>query len=184
MAAGCTFLIQFDEVATDGGPDTGLPPRDGEADGDAESADADAGEAPFPPPCDSTFPLTQVTCNASYERPNCAKNTTVFPQYPSSESRTNDLVSCDGGTHPTCVQHCPFGCAVMPTGYADICDDCNGRPQGTYCVTDLRGVPSSDDGLAIDCDGGKTVGTHICGAGKCATKCTTAGFPRPSCCTP
>jgi hypothetical protein len=108
----------------------------------------------------------------------------VFPTYPSGHPRGEDLVICDGGSTPTCVQHCPFGCAVMPNGYADICDDCFGRPQGTYCVTDLRSGPPSDDGLAIDCDGGKTVYKTVCGRGKCASVCPTAGSPQPACCTP
>jgi hypothetical protein len=177
--AGCTFLIQFDDAAPlDGGADA----SDGAAPPDAKpDAATDAGPPAFPPPCDPAFPLSQLKCNPDFPRPNCAKTTTVFPSYPAGQDRTNDLVTCNGGANPTCVQHCPFGCATMPTGYPDACDDCNGRADGTYCVKDLRGPDGRNLGLAVDCKGGKTVDAHVCGVGKCATKCPRAA-PAPSCC--
>lgn len=173
LGAGCTFLIQFDDV----GPIDAAPADAGQ---EAEAA-VDAGPPPFPPPCDPTFPLGQVHCNASFPRPACAKSTGVFPSYPAGHDRTNDLVTCNGGATPTCVQHCPFGCAVMPSGYPDACDDCNGRADGTYCVKDMRGADGRDLGLAVDCKGGKTVMTYVCGVGRCATKCPRTDH-KPSCC--
>ena len=175
LGAGCTFLIDFERV--DAGP--------GEADeaGASDARDARAADGPlaFPPPCDPTFPLAEVRCNASFPRPNCASNTGVFPAYPAGQDRTNDLVTCNGSTRPTCVQHCPFGCAAMPAGFPDACDDCDGRADGTYCVKDLRGPDGRNLGLAVDCKGGKTVGNHVCGVGRCATKCPRTDF-KPSCC--
>lgn len=183
-AAGCTFLIDFEEVdlpASDAGSSDGAP-RDAGNTTDASDAGAVEGGPPaFPPPCDPSFPLSDVSCNPSYPRPNCASNTTVFPTYPAGRSRAGDLVTCNGGATPTCVQHCPFGCAAMPDGYPDACDDCDGRPDGTYCVKDMRGADGRNLGLAVDCKAGKTVMAHVCGVGRCATKCPRAA-PSPSCC--
>ena len=178
IVAGCTFLIPFEEAPpdastnNDAGRDTNEP--------NAE-ASADDGPVPFPPPCDPTFPLTEVRCNPSFPRPNCASNTAIFPTYPAGRERNGDLVTCNGGTTPTCVQKCPFGCAAMPVGYPDACDDCEGRPDGTYCVKDLRGYDGRTFGLAIDCEEGRMVLAHVCGENRCATQCPRAS-PKPSCC--
>jgi hypothetical protein len=177
LFAGCTFLIDFDEVPDAGPKDAGTSDaRDANGDGAL-----DDGAVPFPPPCDPSFPLSEVRCNPSFPRPNCASNTSIFPSYPADRPRDGDLVTCNGGTTPTCVQKCPFGCATMPTGYPDACDDCDGRPDGTYCMKDLRGPDGRNLGLAIDCDGGKTTMAYVCGEGRCATKCPRADR-KPSCC--
>ncbi len=179
---GCTFLIDFDDMP---------PLADGGGSGDAEAGVKDTGidgndakpteggPIAFPPPCDPTFPLNKVTCNPSFPRPNCASNTSIFATYPTN--RGEDLVTCNGGSTPTCVQHCPFGCAVMPQGYPDMCDDCDGRPDGTYCVKDLRGPDGRLLGLAVDCKNGRAVMGHVCGVDRCATKCPRTD-PKPSCC--
>jgi hypothetical protein len=182
-AGGCTFLIDFNEVdpLPDAASNDGGAKDAADATGEGDALAADTGPPAFPPPCDPTFPLADVACNASYPRPNCASNTTVFPAYPAGHDRTNDLVTCNGSATPTCVQHCPFGCASMPAGYPDACDDCNGRPDGTYCVKDLQGPDGRNLGLAVDCKGGKTVLGHVCGVGKCATVCPRSA-PLPSCC--
>ena len=175
LGVGCTFLIDFKEV--DRVADAAV--NDGS--GDANDARVpDGGPPAFPPPCDPTFPLAEVQCNATFPRPNCASNT-VFPAYPAGRARGGDLVTCNGGATPTCVQHCPFGCSAMPPGYPDLCDDCDGRPDGTYCVKDLRGPDGRNLGLAVDCQGGKTVMGHICGVGRCATMCPRTDH-KPSCC--
>lgn len=176
--AGCTFLIDFDEV--DGGAEAGSSSGSSGSEGGADRFVPD-GPVAFPPPCDPAFPLAQLKCNANFPRPNCASNTTVFPAYPSGQQRAGDLVTCNGGATPTCVQHCPFGCAAMPAGFPDQCDDCNGRPDGTYCVKDLRGPDGRSLGLAIDCEGGKTTKGYVCGEGRCATKCPRTDRS-PSCC--
>ncbi|CAN5924958.1 hypothetical protein BH11MYX4_BH11MYX4_66700 [soil metagenome] len=173
LGAGCTFLIDFKTV--DAGSEDA---------GSAEAKDAavlDDGPLAFPPPCDPTFPLKEVRCNPSFPRPNCASNTGIFASYPAGRPRGSDLVTCNGGTTPTCVQHCPFGCVAMPQGFPDACDDCDGRPDGTYCVKDLRGPDGRNLGLAVDCKGGKTIQSHTCGEGRCATKCPRTDLT-PSCC--
>lgn len=171
MVAGCSFLIQFDDAE---------PPADAGAEEVPPAAEggADTGVA-FPPPCDPAFPLREVKCTAP--RPNCAKSTSVFATYP--RDRGQDLVTCNGGASPTCVQHCPFGCVVFPDSFADQCDDCVGRSDGTYCVKDLRGPDARNLGLAVECKGGKTTEVYKCGtaAAACATKCPRAERA-PSCC--
>jgi hypothetical protein len=182
--AGCTFLIGFDELPRDAGEEeTSIPAETGgpvpEA---APKDDAEAGAPPFPPPCDPTFPNAQVGCNGA-TRPTCAK-TTSFTSYPAGYDRTNDLVLCNGGPTPSCVQHCPFGCTQTPAGFSDQCDDCNGRENGFYCGRDLRGWEPATSDLAVECVNGRTVAAAICGPNKCASKCTRTPGPRPSCCVP
>jgi hypothetical protein len=191
---GCTLLVQFDDVDTSG-EDAAVPERDVNQPPDDSGvvAPSDGGTvigpdgAPiaFPPPCDPSFPLDQVSCNPSYPRPNCAKNTGIFASYPTGYPRDDDLVVCTGSTKPTCVQHCPFGCAQMPATFPDACDDCKDRPDGTYCMKDLRGTDGRTHGLAIDCQAGKSVKAYDFGttASACATKCPRAGDAhQPSCC--
>jgi hypothetical protein len=190
-AVGCTLLVKFEEVpADDGDSSTSPPDRDVDVPDPVPDASEggiiigpDGGPIPFPPPCDPEFPRDQVTCNPSFPRPNCAKNTAIFASYPASYPRENDLVVCNGGTTPTCVMHCPFGCAQMLTGFPDACDDCNGRKDGTYCMKDLRGTDGRTHGLAVDCKDGGTVEVYNCGIGKCATDCPRTER-EPSCCVP
>jgi hypothetical protein len=179
LAAGCTLLIPFDELDKDGGAETGPPPP---IDGDAPPGDAEGGidtGVAFPPPCDPKFDAGAVTCDPNYPRPECAHEPALFAGYPGDVQ--NDLVGCSGPTHPTCIQHCPFGCAIMPQGYSDMCDDCHGKPQGTYCVKDLGGGNPDDLSLAVDCDGGKVVKTYACGTGRCASQCPRTDHA-PACC--
>ena len=183
LGAGCTLLIDFDaadpeitdagSVANDVGAFDATPRPD--------TSTPDGGPPAFPPPCDPGFPLNEVQCNASFPRPNCASNSGVFPSYPAGRPRAGDLVTCNGGPTPTCVQHCPFGCTAMPTGFPDACDDCVGRADGTYCVKDLRGPDGRNLGLAVECVGGKTVKGSVCGVGRCDTTCPRT-TPKPSCC--
>lgn len=189
-AASCTLLVTFDDVPPDA-VDAAVSERDvfvPEPAPDASEGGTivgpDGSTIAFPPPCDPTFPLDDVACKPEFPRPNCAKNTGIFTSYPASYPREADLVVCNGGTKPVCVMHCPFGCAQMPSGFPDACDDCNGRPDGTYCMKDLRGTDGRTHGLAIDCKDGKTVETYNCGlARQCATDCPRAER-EPSCCVP
>ncbi len=183
LLAGCTFLIKFDDVASDGG---GAPPPrvDGDTPPDVPPGDdtgADEGGVidtgvPFPPPCDTTFEAGAVDCNASYPRPECASEG-VFMSYPTP--RGGDLVDCNGSAHPYCIVHCPYGCHQMGMGYSDFCDGCKLRKDGTYCAKDM-GAP--DEGIAVDCTGGKISAIYQCGPGRCTATCTRAGGPRPGCC--
>ncbi len=183
ILAGCTFLIQFDDVAKDASDGAAPPRQDGDVPdvppGDDVGADGgviDTG-VPFPPPCDTTSLPSMVTCNTMYERPECAAETGIFPSYPTA--RGGDLVECNGGAHPYCLIHCPYGCHVMTTtGFSDFCDGCKLRAQGTYCAKDMGGP---DEGIAVDCDGGKIVDVHTCGAGRCTSQCPRSD-PKPACC--
>src|SRR5262249_13640252 len=186
ILAGCTFLIQFDDVAKDGS-DGAPPPRDdgdvpptppGDDSGGDDSGVNDTG-VPFPPPCDTTSLPDMVSCNSMFERPECASETGIFATYPTA--RGGDLVECNGGAHPYCLIHCPYGCHVMTTsGFSDFCDGCKLRKKGTYCAKDMGGP---DEGVAVDCDGGKIVDVHFCGAGRCTASCPRPGEThQPACC--
>ena len=179
--AGCTLLIPFDDVPEESGIDASRPDTGGGALPDA-APDADAGPPAFPPPCDPQFPIDQVVCSGT-PRPTCAKSPS-FASYPAGHDRTNDLVFCNGTQTASCMQHCPFGCAEMPAGFPDQCDDCNGRADGYYCGRDLRGWESASSDLAVQCQNGRAVRGAICGVGKCASKCPRAEGPLPSCCVP
>jgi len=197
-AMGCTFLVQFDDVDEAGGALT-APRRDGGGSGNGDDDGAsgsssgepddgglgqvtpEGGVDPFPPPCDTTFPLAQVTCDPAYPRPECAKSTNIVTAYPAGHPRGGDLVTCNGSSPPTCVKHCPFGCLSMPQGNPDQCDDCAGKADGIYCLKDLRGTDPGNLGFAVQCTGGHAVDTIPCGVGKCATTCPRA-TPSPSCC--
>jgi len=181
---GCTFLIAFDDVPVEAGV---LDDASGDgfeaAVADAgEEANTDTGQTPFPPPCDPTFPVGAVDCNGQ-KLATCAKNP-VFTSYPPAGDRANDLVVCSAGSKATCVRHCPSGCAPMPTGFPDQCDDCAGRPDGFYCGRDLRGSAPETYDVAVQCLDGGTVRGSICGTNKCASVCPRDGGPFPSCCVP
>lgn len=190
-AVGCTFLVEFEELPAEddaAAPDRDVfvptPPDDAAPSEGGTVIGPDGAPIPFPPPCDPGFPLNDVQCKPEFPRPNCAKNTAIFTTYPASYPRESDLVVCNGGTKPICVMHCPFGCAQMPAGFPDACDDCKDRTDGTYCMKDLRGTDGRTHGLAIDCKDGKTVATYNCGvARQCATDCPRAERS-PSCCIP
>ncbi|MBX3258980.1 MAG: hypothetical protein KF782_04625 [Labilithrix sp.] len=184
LATGCTFLIAFDDVPEDAalGPVEASAGESDASDDDAPDDDAGADAAPaFPPPCDPTFPLDAVDCSG-VARATCASSS-AFASYPAEGDRANDLVVCSGG-RATCVQRCPFGCAVMPGGFPDQCDDCTGRDDGYYCGRDLRGWAPETFDLAVQCRDGGTVRGAICGANKCASACPRAEGPFPSCCVP
>jgi hypothetical protein len=179
FVAGCTFLISFDDVPQDAAaPETSTPAVD--AGGTQDRSPPAEAAPPFPPPCDPTFPVGQVNCNGA-RQPTCGSRLTT---YPAGKDRTNDLVVCNANATATCVQHCPFGCALMPAGFADQCDDCEGRPDGYYCGRELRGWTADDFDLAVQCQGGNAVRGAVCGANKCAAPCTRPEGPFPSCCVP
>jgi hypothetical protein len=172
---GCTWLISFDEVP---------PGADASAAGDGAAADAagDAAEdAPETAPgCDPSFPASALTCERSTQ--SCAADA-FASMYPEGRDPTNDLVTCNG-TVLECVRTCDFGCAVMPSGFPDECDECSGRADGFHCGRDLPDWDARNADLAVECKGGKTVGAAVCGAGKCASACPRAGGPTPACCVP
>jgi hypothetical protein len=212
FVAGCTFLISFDDV-----PDAGALAGDdddvvdsgkkktgsssssssGESSSSSSgstssssssgSASSSSGTATvIPPPCDDAFDRNAINCatgSGNYTRPNCGSE----PGLLQGAAQESDLIDCTGGGTPICVRHCPHGCAEMPAGHNDSCDECFDKADGWYCGKDLKGDWGPDDGMAVHCVGKKQVENAVCGAGKCATACPTpldVNAARPSCCVP
>lgn len=179
---GCTFLIGFDEES-DGGASAAADAssvRDaGEGGTGTTSPDAKTDAAILAEPaCDTAFPLAQVTgCNKFQNNGQiCATNQTFG--YPAGYTRTTDIVTCsniDNVAKASCVRHClgSGGCASLPSGFPDQCDTCQGRPNGTYCGTQM-GFAKSDAPLLVTCAGNKLSTARNCDAGCAATTDTTA----------
>jgi hypothetical protein len=200
---GCSVLVSFDDVdpaveAGAGRESGGAVGRDARADdGDDDgfrdatppNGDVDAGLPVGVPPCDTTL-LDAISCK-DVPRANCAKNDNVFPSYPAD--RTKDLVSCNKADRPTCVRHCPNGCAIMPDGFNDECDVCAGKGDGWYCGRDLPLVHPENADLAFECENGHArevrrsqcpdtaCGAENCGTDHCASQCPS-GRLKPACC--
>lgn len=160
MLAGCTFLIDFDEVppAGDAGPsaDTSTPigPPDVRIDGaqvpDAEPADsgADARDAI----------ANGDACKGHVDSKYCGSTKINWPA-----DHKDDLVSCKGGA-VTLVKLCASGqgCLAMLDGYPDECDPCTQKADGTYCGRDFTGWDTKNAQQRIRCQGGRVVGSLLC----------------------
>lgn len=203
LVAGCTFIATFDEPSAvvrgddDDDIDSGRPrpssssssttssSSSSTSSSSSSSASSSGTPAVFPPACDPAAALDQISC-AGFSRPNCASQ----PGFNDEDelNKVSDLVECKGGANPDCLRHCPNGCAQMPTGFPDQCDDCFGRADGFYCAKSLRNWLPETHGFAIRCVNGKKVEQAQCGsADKCADDCPTplAENPaRPACCLP
>lgn len=194
-AAGCTFLVSFDDVpsagepADEGSPDAGRG-RTSSSSSSSSSSSGSSGDTSsssssssssgtvekFPPDCDGNVNLGDISCG-NYTRAECGSEPGV------TGIEANDLVECDAAKQPQCVRHCPNGCAEMPSGFPDQCDDCFGKPNGTYCAKDFRNWDPKNAVFAIRCQDGRKAEHTNCSdtATACATKCTT-GTASPSCC--
>jgi hypothetical protein len=182
VVAGCTFLIPFDdEPRKSEAPSTESPRSSRET--TSPKADASTPVTNEPEGGSSEPP---VTCPANVGVARCATRTDVFPSY--SGSRDGDLVACDGSGH---VKQCPGGCMNLAkiadknatTNFADECDPCSARRDGTYCGRDLGFVTDNAD-LAIECANGKAVVASDCFKNHCHSVCTRTSPPplTPSCC--
>lgn len=193
-AVGCTFLVSFDDVpdagqaepqAFDAGKRSSSSSSSGSESSTSSSGEVvtpqDSGTAEtFPPACDGNITLADIGCG-TYTRSEC----NTEPGVTGAALQDGDLIDCNAQQEPTCVRHCPHGCAEMPKGFPDQCDDCFGKPDGTYCAKDFRNWDSKNDVFAIECKDGKKVDATDCTAltipKGCATKCTV-GTTSPACC--
>jgi hypothetical protein len=165
IGAGCTFLVSFDDVETSDAGTRDAGRRDARTPRPPPDPDpfVPRDAAPPAPTCDLTFPLEQVTGCGSFAEGAlvCATNTSIG--YPSGRDRTNDLVTCtrEGGARASCVKHCPSGCAMLPSGFADQCDGCAGKPDGRYCGDQL-GWSFDHARLVVTCTGGRATAQTVC----------------------
>ena len=158
--AGCTFLIDFQDVPDAGDAEAGAsqppppPGNPGDAGDGASDADADA-------PRDASRALDLDALKSCRNVANgyyCGDDGIVGYPYP------NDLVACDGGKVAQATP-CSYGlgCLHLPTGYADECDDCHAKPNGFYCGGDLKGWVDGTNVL-VHCLDGSTDTFVNCGA--------------------
>lgn len=161
MLAGCTFLIDFDEVprSDDGGLEastTPVGPPDVRVDGNA-SPDASA---------DAVAPRDAIAnpdaCHTAIDGKYCGNDQIVWPA-----DRRDDLVTCKGKL-VSAVKLCATGqgCFGMLDGYPDECDECAKKADGTYCGRDLPGWDAKNAQQRIRCQGGRIVGSLLCGVCK------------------
>ena len=211
LVAGCSFIATFEEVPEARGDDddddvdagrrrsssssgtssgSSSSSSSGSSSSSSTSASSSSGmpatdaAVPFPPACDTAINLAAVNC-AAYTRSECDTEPGMSATPPLA---SGDLVDCNAQSKATCVRHCPRGCAEMPAGFPDQCDDCFGRADGFYCAKSLRNWAPATHSFAIKCVGGKKVQASPCGSPeKCADACPTplAENPaRPACCLP
>jgi hypothetical protein len=161
VAAGCTFLITFDDVPThDAGtttttattpPDETPPP----VDTSPIPTPFDSGSTlPTGESCDNTLNRSGIRGCNNFNAPDaevCARDPSLSP-YPFPGTIDRDLVTCNGGV-ATCVVHCTTRCAALPSGFPDQCDHCNGRTAGTYCGSELGWV-AKDANVLVHCSSG------------------------------
>jgi hypothetical protein len=169
---GCTFLVSFDDVA----PDDASTPIEApvrpppERDTGAPEPELDSGDAspkvPTTPACDTSFPLAQVKGCATFVQDGqiCADSPAIT-EYPGD--RTRDVVTCSKAG-ATCVRHC-VACAHLPSGFPDQCDQCMGKPNGTYCGTDMGWQPDNFR-LLVTCKNERMATATACSASGCDSK--------------
>lgn len=160
MLAGCTFLIDFEEVPApgDGGPraDTSAPsiPPDVRVDGaslpDGEPADAGADVRDAIANGDA--------CKGKADSKYCGATKITWPA-----DHKDDLVTCKASA-VALVKLCSTGqgCLAMLDGYPDECDPCAQKPDGTYCGRDFTGWDTKNAQQRIRCQGGRMVGSLLC----------------------
>ncbi|MBX3226671.1 MAG: hypothetical protein KIT84_39380 [Labilithrix sp.] len=148
-------------------------------DGASEAHEDAAGDATssLPPGCVDDPAVTDAAC-AGKAALSCGSS---FSGYTGG---ANDLVDCVN----KCVHRCASGCLVMPFGENDICDDCAGKPNGTYCIATFRDYePATNQQLVVECKGGRGTKVASCGdgvSGICQQECKRTSPPPvfPACC--
>lgn len=179
---GCTFLIGFDEVADSGAPsidddvDSGRPTTPRDAGTDARTGTDAALVILAEPACDPDFPLAQVGGCSNFQDNGqiCAKNARFT--YPAGRDKADDIVTCKrtgAAGNASCVRHClgTGGCASLPEGFADQCDTCEGRANGTYCGNTM-GFRATHARLLVTCAANRASAIVACDAG-CAPRTDT-----------
>lgn len=185
VLAGCTLIATFDDIpATIPIVDETTMRDAGKTSSSSSSSGEDPGTVPdagpkFPPECDDTVDLNAIGCG-DYIRSECEDEPQITPK--DGLFQAGDLIDCDGNNKAVCVRHCPNGCASMPAGFPDYCDDCQGRADGTYCAKDFRSPIAANENVAITCAGGRKAGSTNCTNG-CVTDCPDDSLT-PSCCQP
>ena len=169
LAGGCTFLVSFDDIPQaqtkpDAAVDVVDAPSPPDAEVPVEAATESGTTVPVTPACDSTFPLDQIEgCATFVEGAQICADNPGLTKYPGD--RTTDVVACSKTQGATCVRHC-IACAHLPAGFPDQCDQCIGKPDGTYCGTDMGWQPEHFR-LLVTCAGERLKETTACSTKGC-----------------
>ena len=163
MLAGCTFLIDFEELPRgDGGADSSPPigPPDVRVDG---SLGPD-GAVDAPPDVRDAI-ANGDACKGAIDGKYCGG------RIPWPVDHKDDLVTCKA-SQVSLVTPCTTGqgCLGMLDGYPDECDECAKKADGTYCGRDFPGWDTKNAQQRIRCQGGRVVGSLLC------TVCKSAGI--------
>ena len=161
MLAGCTFLIDFEEVPrpAEGGIDGAVPvgPPDVRIDGPPGVNDADDGAI------DTRDAIANPdACKTALDGRYCGGDQIMWPS-----DHKDDLVTCKSKVVSN-VRLCTTGqgCVGMLNGYPDECDECAQKADGTYCGRDLPGWDAKNAQQRIRCQSGRIVGLLLCGVCK------------------
>jgi hypothetical protein len=197
-ASACSLLVQFRDAPTGSDASTVEPSDAGRQREDSSFVEPDPEDANTPPldanSADGGRPNTVFTggTNACTITTSTGIRTPGF--YCASQPKvsaylgklSNHLVECIGTdatdvTTKHSITVCVRGCVPMPPGVPDICDDCDGKPDGDYCAAEFRypWFSQSADGI-VKCVGGRAVtntGT------KCpdSTSCKATGIGKAAC---
>lgn len=155
-AAGCTLLIDFDELplAVEAGvdaPSTNLP--------DVRVDVAMVPDAPVDAGSDVRDAIANPdACNGNEDGRYCGGDQIVWPS-----DRKDDLVTCKGGV-VTSVRFCAdgVGCIANLPGYPDECDECLKQGDGTFCGRDMPGWDPRNANQRVRCGSGREVGLVLC----------------------
>ena len=82
---------------------------------------------------------------------------------------------------PKGVEHCPIACAHLPSGFPDECDNCNGRPSGDYCGSEM-GWDARNYNLLVRCTQGRLATSPQ--PFNCPTNCQTGNGNGTAKCSP
>jgi hypothetical protein len=170
--AGCTFLVTFDDPPS-AGLELGTP--DARTANDVSVPDTNVAPEDDAGPIEDSAAAVDATVdysNACVGKPDgkyCNGNKIVV-----DAGSRDDLVTCLNGMTVS-AKLCTNGCARMPSGFPDECDQCAGKTTGLYCGDDFFGWHPDNKNTRIRCDTGAIVGNLICTKG-----CTGTG-PNASC---
>ena len=169
MLAGCTLLIDFEDVpqTSDGG---------GGVDSSVVTPGQEAGKADAgvdaPADARDANPGFVTACEGKGNGKYCPGHMIDWP------GAKDELVTCrDGGVAATRVCSAGSGCIFMIDGYPDECDQCATKTvTGTYCGRDMPGWDPKNANFRVRCQGGAQVGLLLCN-GACTSNGANSTCP-------
>lgn len=149
--AGCTFLIDFEEVpppADTSGVDSSVLPG-------APDVRVDA---PLPVDAARDAIADPTACKTKPDGKYCAGN-----QIDWDGGNNDDLITCKAAL-VSAVRLCSqgTGCIAMLEGFPDECDECAKKTDGTYCGRDMPGWDAKNANQRVRCQNGRLVGLLLC----------------------